>query len=216
MQQTALIEQHDHITELDKALLIGPEATIKYFEPLIAAMSRTRATQDRATLNEDDLRQLGRMTVLRCYKSMDRDPAIRSFDGLVKDAIKKRLITEVGKEFCLTRGQTQLQEFTETIDADSNRKTCTASSALEYYEEYSDRLTTESSFDQLIQAIKRMLPAKHCKVLDILIDCASGVIGTTSVKKKAEMAGMPVAEFASIVYNIQVQVAPFREQLFQR
>lgn len=199
------------LTALDEALLAGPDATIKYYEPLIAAMSRSRATQERATLNEPDLAQHARLTVLRCYNSMNRDPNIRSFDGLVKDAIKKRLLTEVGKEFCVSRGRCVHEEFREVL-AEEGEISSTPSRAGTTYKAYNDSMANEFNTRMLVEDIRALLPEACLPVLDTILEKEFGA-GKSSSNKACRMS---VSQYSDAKLTIEMTLRGYQEELFSR
>lgn len=201
------------ISPLDQAILNGPTETIKYYEPLTAAMARTRATQERATLNEDDMKQLARMTILRCYNALSRMPAVRSFDGLVKDAIRKRLLSEVGKEFCVSRGRFLIGEFKEVI-TDENDKGMTPACAKQAYDDYNANIAASQQYERLIEQTEALLPPSYIPVFRLMLDQENGEAEKETAKQLGARLNISGTEYEFISQSIRLLILSYKEELF--
>lgn len=205
------------LTPLDLALLHGPDAVIAHYEPTIAQMARKHGTQERATLNAPDLAQLGRLVVLRCFHALNRMPDVRAFDGLVKDAICKRLLTEKGKEFCVSRGRFLLDPLMEDFEEQdygngTHPSGTTAAHAPEAYRDYATRLTDHTTAEALLEDLRALLPKELHQVLDALVN--RNPDKAPRVREMARSCGMTLNEWDRAVNAIQVTLAGYRHELF--
>lgn len=204
------------LTGLDQALLNGIDSVLTYFEPLVASMAQTKATQERATLNHDDLKQHARMTIVRCFNSMDRVHMIRSFEAVVKSSVYRNILTQVGKEFCKSRGRFLIEEFTEVIDTASTKKTITANYAETAYDEYNSKMTQDSTLQTILNDIYRVVPPKYHEVLNAVLNCDTPreKFKVPTYKKIGEFLNLKWQQVIGIVDSIKFSLMPFKGEFF--
>lgn len=204
------------LSPLDQALLDGIDAVITYYEPLVASMVKTRATQERATLNEADMKQHARLTVLRCYNAIERMPPVRSFDALVKNAVAKNLLTQVGKEFCKSRGRFLIEEFKESAGTNEESVATTPTFAQTAYDDYNEKMSQEPQLDLILSDIYSLVHPDYHPVFNALLTCDTpkDKFKNTTYKKLAASIGIDQFEFMAIEETIQICLRPFKKELF--
>ncbi len=109
------LAKDEDLASWEQAMFKGIYGVLEYYGGFIEAKALMFRDNSRATLNLEDLKQIGSMAVIRCWKKQEEATCgkIKNFDIFVKWSIENAYRTIVSKEFSIRRGRFHLQFLSE-------------------------------------------------------------------------------------------------------
>lgn len=211
------------LTEYQKwenAMFGGFDTILSWYMPVIVNKARQKEDRRRAPLNLDDLTQVGRFILWRCWQHQTKRSDIDNFDQLAKGALNNEFRSQIGKEFCPKRGRVSpmfFSEIEEFVGGDDDGGSALESVLARSIDPQED---SEGTFHSIVKECCEQLTPELSTLLKIVLEetldaSASEGVEAEDVKKHiARRVDITPGELDGRMRDIRFILAGHRDLLF--